>query len=220
MRIVATSDTHFLFDNTLIPDGDVLIHAGDLMMNGTLQEWNSRVESLRAMPHKTKLLVPGNHDYFIEHYPKVAEDMLAEAGIELWGTKVDRMMRDVGGFNFLFLPYVTNLPSWAYNRGEEWLADFLSYITAPVDVVVSHAPMYGLLDAINPKAFRARDKEYVGCRAYARWFNQLLHQPKYWVCGHIHESYGTAELRGTKFMNVAMCNKKYEQANQAMVFDL
>ena len=33
-RIVATSDTHFPFSGDLIPDGDILIHAGDLMYYG------------------------------------------------------------------------------------------------------------------------------------------------------------------------------------------
>ena len=34
LRIVAISDTHGLHAGLAVPDGDILIHAGDLTMNG------------------------------------------------------------------------------------------------------------------------------------------------------------------------------------------
>lgn len=39
MRIVATSDTHFVPVQGWIPDGDVFVHAGDLMQDGYPSEW-------------------------------------------------------------------------------------------------------------------------------------------------------------------------------------
>jgi predicted phosphodiesterase len=66
MRLVATSDTHFDFPPEFVPDGDVFLHCGDLMYTGYPDEWKGRVESLAALPHKLKILVPGNHDVLTE----------------------------------------------------------------------------------------------------------------------------------------------------------
>ena len=38
MKIVAFSDTHNLHRQTQIPEGDILIHAGDFTDRGTLDE--------------------------------------------------------------------------------------------------------------------------------------------------------------------------------------
>ena len=38
MRIVAISDTHGLHDTLTIPDGDVLVHAGDITRHGEFNE--------------------------------------------------------------------------------------------------------------------------------------------------------------------------------------
>src|SRR5690348_10066558 len=38
MRIVLVSDTHGLHDSVRIPDGDILIHAGDLTSSGEVRE--------------------------------------------------------------------------------------------------------------------------------------------------------------------------------------
>ena len=73
MRIVATSDTHYppfvrrldmmlntVWDPTIpIPDGDVFIHAGDLMRMGYPDEWGPAVEWLARLPHKHKSVCIG-----------------------------------------------------------------------------------------------------------------------------------------------------------------
>ena len=38
MRLVAVSDTHNRAESIAIPDGDVLLHAGDLTMKGSWSE--------------------------------------------------------------------------------------------------------------------------------------------------------------------------------------
>ena len=38
MRFVCASDTHMMRDRVPIPDGDVLIHAGDFTMRGELKD--------------------------------------------------------------------------------------------------------------------------------------------------------------------------------------
>ena len=218
IRIVATSDTHYPFGRDLIPDGDVLIHAGDLMYKGDPAEWEPRLESLKAQPHKRKIYVPGNHDYYPFHYRGIARSSLRRhANTELQdGLDGVVSLGKGSGLDMLAIPYVTGLPGWAYNVEEEWLAGWLrridmSFYQTP-DIVVSHSPPWRIRDACG--------KENYGSTAMNKWFYSLKNKPKLWICGHIHESYGQEEIEGCTFANVAMCNEEYEQVNKALVFDL
>lgn len=217
MRIIATSDTHFAFDNSLIPDGDVFIHSGDLMYKGTPDEWEAVVQSLAALPHKTKILVPGNHDYFCQHYHGLARsDLRRRANVSMLTEGVNVIKAGNERFSLLAIPYVTGLTGWAYCVDETWLYDYIknhadSYYPA-IDFVVSHSPPYKILDA--------EDGNHYGAMAMNRWFYGQRQPVKHWISGHIHGSYGTAEIDGTKFYNVAMCDENYDQVNPAMVIDL
>lgn len=213
MRIVATSDTHFPFDNRLIPDGDVLIHAGDLMYDGTPKEWEPLLESLAAMPHKKKILVPGNHDFHIQNYLGVAKAQLRRAGVKLLTEEEPTTV--VNGVLFGGIPYVTGLPGWAFNRLDISVEAFFDNHPElfGVDVLVTHAPPYRIMDEV-PGAGG------VGCLTYNRKFYTGGLSPKHWVMGHIHEGYGQQEIAGTVFHNVAMCDRNYDQVNPAQVFDI
>lgn len=223
-RFVAVSDTHYAFDASLIPDGDVLLHAGDLMYRGTPDEWNERVESLAALPHKHKIFVPGNHDFYLEHYEGVARAELRRAGVKLIGTSNPDIT--INNIKILGLPWVTGLQGWAYNREEAWVEKYLEryfqHSYPSPQIVVSHAPPFNILDAIRPQQTAHRDQEHVGCLAYNKFIygpNQHF-MPRYWISGHIHESYGEENIGNTTFLNVAMCDRKYDQTNPAKVFDL
>ena len=60
MRLVCLSDTHNLHDDIAIPDGDILIHAGDLTDTGLLKNVNTQLEILSKLPHKYKIFIAGN----------------------------------------------------------------------------------------------------------------------------------------------------------------
>ncbi|CDR99755.1 uncharacterized protein SPSC_01280 [Sporisorium scitamineum] len=61
VRFVLISDTHSQV--TPVPDGDVLLHAGDLTTLGQPDDLKAQVEWLKTLPHKTKVFVCGNHDF-------------------------------------------------------------------------------------------------------------------------------------------------------------
>lgn len=221
MRLVMTSDTHFPFSEDRIPDGDVFIHAGDLMYTGYQDEWEKRLESLGRLEHKTKIIVPGNHDFHIQNYEGVARAELRRVGVRTLGTLPEFNATVLpNGMTMLGIPYVTGLTGWAFCRDEDWLLDYLQTFGGNPDIVVSHAPMYGVLDAIFPEKLDFRDQQHVGGLALNRWFNLLPKKPKVWIHGHIHESYGRSEYDGCLFHNVAMCDREYSQENKAMVIDL
>ncbi|KAL2120560.1 hypothetical protein VTJ04DRAFT_4587 [Mycothermus thermophilus] len=64
IRVVCLSDTHNLtLSREQVPDGDLLIHCGDLTVNGTVEEVQRQVDWLKGLPHRWKVVVGGNHDY-------------------------------------------------------------------------------------------------------------------------------------------------------------
>src|SRR5690242_1532048 len=64
IKIVCISDTHT--QTPTVPDGDILIHAGDLTNRGTFAELQARLDWLNSLPHAHKLVVAGNHDLLLD----------------------------------------------------------------------------------------------------------------------------------------------------------
>lgn len=65
VRIVCISDTHSL-DPGPIPNGDILIHAGDITAHGTPAELQAAINLLSALPHPYKFIIAGNHDTYLD----------------------------------------------------------------------------------------------------------------------------------------------------------
>ncbi|KAH7096092.1 Metallo-dependent phosphatase-like protein [Auriculariales sp. MPI-PUGE-AT-0066] len=64
-RFVCLSDNHLRTDID-VPDGDVLIHCGDLTRRGGLHELKTTMPWIAAMPHKLKIVIAGNHDISLD----------------------------------------------------------------------------------------------------------------------------------------------------------
>ena len=66
VRFVCISDTHNKHDwdkcPFTVPDGDVLVHAGDFTQVGDAREVAAFCKWFGALPHKRKILIAGNHD--------------------------------------------------------------------------------------------------------------------------------------------------------------
>jgi hypothetical protein len=72
VRVVCISDTHT--NTTSIPNGDVLIHAGDLTNAGTVKEIQAQIDWLASLPHKEKIIIAGNHDSYFDPKSRKLED--------------------------------------------------------------------------------------------------------------------------------------------------
>ena len=66
MRIIMISDTHAQHRRVDIPDGDVLVHAGDITRRGGLDDLADFNAWLGTLPHRHKVVIAGNHDWFCE----------------------------------------------------------------------------------------------------------------------------------------------------------
>ena len=62
IKFVCVSDTHNLTNKIQVPEGDVLIHAGDFTNSGKPDEVEWFNKWLGNLPHKHKIVIAGNHD--------------------------------------------------------------------------------------------------------------------------------------------------------------
>lgn len=83
IRVVCISDTH---DHIVpVPDGDLLIHAGDLTNAGTVDDIQRQVDWLASLPHRHKVLVCGNHDSWFDELARKPEDKASGRQVDLKG---------------------------------------------------------------------------------------------------------------------------------------
>lgn len=191
--IVVLSDTHGRHRSVEVPEGDVLIHAGDFTSRGSLKDVEEFDDWLGGFDHGTKLVVAGNCDHVCEQSPQKVRERLTNArylqdeavevdGIKYWGSP--------------WQPVFLNM-SFNLRRGEP-LAEKWKLIPDDIDVLITHGPPYGILD-------RTSRGEDVGDRELLARVTDI--RPAYHVFGHVHESSGTEKRGSTMFVNAA-CNAR------------
>ena len=67
MKIVAISDTHMQHDKIIIPNCDVLIHAGDEGTRTDVKELKSFLIWFEKQPAKKKIFIAGNHSIVLDY---------------------------------------------------------------------------------------------------------------------------------------------------------
>jgi len=141
MKLITISDTHGLHWSLDIPDGDVLIHAGDLTDRGILEEVSEFNTFLGTLPHPHKIVIAGNHDLCFEDYRMDCEEALTNC-IYLQDQEVT-----IDGVRFYGSPWQPWFYDWAFNleRGPEIRAKW-DLIPEGTDVLITHGPPYGIGD--------------------------------------------------------------------------
>ena len=124
MRIVQISDTHSRHHNLPpLPEGDVLVHCGDITEDGTEEEVLDFLNWFIDQPYSQKIFVCGNHDIClwdadgIEDLPENVH-FLQDCGVT------------IDGIQFFGI---------GYNHKE-------SVIPEDTDVVITHEPPLDILD--------------------------------------------------------------------------
>jgi Icc-related predicted phosphoesterase len=206
LRLVCLSDLHSLKPACPIPEGDVLVIAGDICGHGTLYEIKAFDSFLADLPHRHKLLIAGNHDWPFSRVPKKARALIKHA-VYLQDSGID-----IDGIKFWGSPWQPFFCNWAFNlpRGAP-LAQVWAKIPSDTDVLITHGPPYGILDRIY-------NGDHVGCEDLRAALSRV--RPKLHVFGHVHESYGVREQDGTVFINASTCDGRYRPVNAPIVFDL
>lgn len=200
MKIVALSDTHDKHrEIENIPNGDVLVFAGDMTKTGRVMEVVDFANWLERLPHKYKIVVAGNHDFcFDGNMKEDAVSELEDRGIiyleDDYITVQDRL--------FYGSPRSSTFDDYVF-RAENYKWD----IDEDVDVLITHGP---------PKNCMDYSKGYgnVGCEKLEEAKEKLDLDAH--IFGHIHEVNGRVDSN----FNVSILDEDYKVSNAPMVIEL
>jgi Icc-related predicted phosphoesterase len=189
--IVCIADTHDLHrELPEVPAGDILVHAGDFTMfsrsSRAILDFNSW---LGELPHRHKIVVPGNHEFFLEADPG-RRSMLDNAivlinegveieGLHIWGSPITPLYGGAFGM------------SAAEDRRKLYSA-----VPGCTEVLISHGPPWGVLDSAPGESSHSGDSELLEAVKRIR--------PKLHVFGHIHAGHGVEVSEKTVFVNASL----------------
>ncbi|MDR5589353.1 metallophosphatase domain-containing protein [Christiangramia sp. SM2212] len=205
MRLVCLSDTHNFHHDVIIPEGDILIHAGDCTDGGTRNETENFLRWFSSQPHKFKILVPGNHDFYFEK-PKLLEKVPSNINLLInEGLVID-------GINFWGSPVTPGMENWAFNkeRGSQ-IKQFWDLIPLETDILITHTPPQGILDEISSGL-------KLGCEELEQTLKVV--KPKLHFFGHIHHAAGSTKRLNTKFFNLSILDERHRIMHSPLILDL
>lgn len=229
LRIVVISDTHEQHEQITLPDGDVLVCAGDVSFNGRPHAIADFNRWFAARPHRYKFLIAGNHDFLFEENSAIARSLLPDeiiyledSGYELNVAQAINRRPDRSpaapqavpgsGLKFWGSPVTPWFFNWAFNRhrGAE-IRRHWDQIPADTDILITHGPPAGILD-------RNAEGEATGCEDLRLVVERI--KPRLHIFGHIHEAHGIEEHHGTLFVNACQLDERYRLVHEPVVVTL
>lgn len=205
MRLVLLSDIHSQYDNVKVPNGDVLIHAGDIAGRSSERDLIVLNQWLGSLPHKYKIVSPGNHDTICEKNPSLSKSIITNANLLI------HEEIEIEGKRFFCSPYTPAFFNWHFMYDRANGQNVWSQIPEGIDVLVTHGPPHGILDLTTQGV-------YAGCFDLRARVERI--KPKVHVFGHIHEGYGTFRTPDTTFINASTCDVSYRPINSPIIFDI
>lgn len=213
MKICAISDTHGLIPKLPIPEGDILIHAGDCTNRGLLSEIDNFLRWFDSIPgFKYKIFIAGNHDWGFQDYSLECEELLKNYPniIYLQDSQVI-----IEGIKIYGSPWQPEFHQWAFNlpRGER-LVEKWNLIPKDTNILVTHSPAHGIGDFVPYNG-----GENVGCKDLLdKIYN--LDNLKLHISGHIHYSYGQMIKNNVISVNASLCTERYECINKPIIIEI
>lgn len=203
------SDSHGRHDQIPVPDGDVLVHAGDFTGMGKEHEVRAFSDFVKKLPHKHKIVVAGNHEISFERDPMNARGWLGDVciylensgtmveGLKFWGSPVQ--------------PFFDYSGTWVFGELEPKISETWAKIPDNTDVLVTHSPPWRILDTTTSGLS-------VGCKSLLTAVERI--KPMLHIFGHIHEASGIANNDFTQFVNASVLDINYQVANRCTVIEL
>ncbi|KAG8906981.1 hypothetical protein FRB99_005623 [Tulasnella sp. 403] len=199
IRVVCIADVHNM--QPTLPDGDLLILAGDITQTGTIEELREAVSWIRCQRHRYKVVVAGNHDVGLESEPRPSIDWGDVIYLENTTTMLDIRGRRVRVFGSPYTPkhgqgafqYPRDRNVWSVSAPDaDSPRNDLGSVASPpflipndTDILVTHGPPRYHLDS-------AENGGHSGCIHLLEAINQL--RPSLHVFGHIHAGHGAEKL--------------------------
>ena len=192
MRLVIISDTHgYLWQENDLPDGDALIHCGDVSLHSTEREIQTFASWMDGQRHENKIVIAGNHDKYMSSKWFKNTAYLQDSSII------------IDGYKFYGSPWTPTFFSWYWmkDRGEQ-IARMWRKIPDDTDVLITHGPPAQAGRLGKARCVKTGRMIDVGCNDLTTAVDRV--KPSVHCFGHIHEGYGEIQKSGTRFINAAL----------------
>ncbi|MBX2870699.1 MAG: metallophosphatase domain-containing protein [Saprospiraceae bacterium] len=189
MKIICISDTHGLHEQLALPEGDIIIHAGDITDHGSQTEVVAFLDWFSDLDYAHKIFIGGNHDIFLDEYPVEVLELLPANVTYLRNNEYE-----VNGINIWGSPVSPDLIYWAFGKRRSEMADHWRFMPGEVDILITHTPPFGILD-------QSSSYDHLGCEALLECVKEI--KPRLHIFGHIHASYGSREEEETTYINAS-----------------
>jgi len=158
IKIVCISDTHGRTDDENfpeIPDGDILLHAGDITQEGNLDHVFKFNDWLGTLPHQYKIVIAGNHDKMLD--PDLDENAREMKKILTNCIYLEESAVYIEGIKFYGCPFSIRGDSTntAFQMSTEELKSKWEKIPFDTNILLTHTPPYGINE---------RNAEPQGCK--------------------------------------------------------
>ncbi|WP_026837426.1 metallophosphatase domain-containing protein [Gillisia sp. JM1] len=200
MKIICISDTHNKHEELILPEGDCIIHAGDFTEAGTKKETTNFLEWFSSTPYKHKILIAGNHDFYLEKKFHKLDQIIPDNihYLQDSGVRIEKI-------NFWGSPYIPDDSNWAFskNRGKQ-ISEHWEKIPVDTNILITHIPPFGILDELD-------NKMMIGCKNLKDRINSL--KISHHIFGHVHNEYGKVKTFKTLFVNSSSVDESYRHIN-------
>lgn len=186
ITVICISDTHNC--QPVLPDGDILIHAGDLTQSGSLSEIQAAVDWLKRQPHRHKVIIAGNHDLILdssfEPSPSGHRQEISWGDVVyLQHSSITLHCSHSRSIKIYGSPLSPRHGNWAFQYPRTTNV-WENAIPSDTDILITHAPPKGHLDL-----------DGFGCQFLMQELWKLSNKPRLHVFGHVHEGYGVEHAR-------------------------
>jgi len=207
IKIVITGCTHNRYP--VIQPCDIFIHTGDFTEHGSISELAQFKLYLDTIQAKYIILVPGNHDRFLEKEPltrNMFKDyyLFINEGIHIYD--LDPQINIWGS------PYTPPWDNWAFNAQDKEREEIFKKISPSTDILITHGPPKGILD-------QTKEGQNAGCQYLLEQINSS-YSIRYHFFAHIHETYGSFLHKDIQIFNVSLMNKNYQPFNPPITIEI
>lgn len=212
------SDTHCQHGVLDMPDGDLLIHAGDWTHRG---EQDLTIKFLRwfnAQTHPNKIFIAGNHDFFPERHPDTFRELVKQHAPTCIYLEEESAV--VNGYSIYGSPMSPWFHDWAFNRfrGPE-IRKHWDNIPANTEILITHGPVLGYGDKLSN--YGSEPGKHIGCADLLDTINTRLLDLKLHVSGHIHEGSGVYKHNDSLILiNASVLDDRYRMRHAPYVIHL
>lgn len=196
MKFVAISDTHGCHCQLNLPEGDVLLHAGDVCDQGNTNQVKEFLEWLDELDYKHKIIIRGNHDIDLKKKISLLDITMPSRVTQLENSGIE----------------INGISIWGVPHSLQWGTENWESIPLNTQILMTHQPPYSILD--DPPASPSKGNKKLLKKV------QTI-QPQIHLFGHIHAGYGQKEIGSTLFLNASNYKaSKKRIINPAITFEL